>query len=80
MKNMTLILQEEEFSAEAVKMYPVWYDKKPPVTKNAWGAVAEKLEFIENEQVTLDVNFSDPIFGFITKHYFTFCSTFSFPS
>ena len=33
MKNMALILQEEEFSAETVKMYPVLYDKKPLVTK-----------------------------------------------
>ena len=30
MKNMTLILQEEEFSAETVKIYLVLYDKRAP--------------------------------------------------
>ena len=40
--------------AENVKLYPVLFDKSAPGYKdkdevfNAWGAVAEKLEFVEN--------------------------------
>ena len=54
---MSLSLNEEEILAENVKLYPVLFDKSAPgykdkdVVFNAWGAVAEKLEFVENGEL-----------------------------
>ena len=49
-----LCLQEEELLAAAVELFPVLYDKaqkgykEKDVIADAWGKVAEKLDFIEN--------------------------------
>ena len=56
---MALPLIEEELLAETVKLYPVLYDKRAPgykekdVVFNAWGEVADKLDFVENGKNSL---------------------------
>ena len=53
-KMAAVSLQEEELLAESVRIFPVLYDKsekgykEKDVVSNAWGKVAEKLDFIEN--------------------------------
>ena len=50
----SLSLQEEEMLAERVKEVPALHDKQAKsykekgVVKNAWGKVAENLDFVEN--------------------------------
>ena len=51
---MQLNLKEEEMLAEKVKLFPVLYNKQEKgykekdVVINAWNAVANELEFVEN--------------------------------
>ena len=59
LKNIALSLIEEELLAETVNIYPVLYDKRAPgykekdVVFNAWGEVADKLDFVENGKNSL---------------------------
>ena len=56
---MALSFIEEELLGETVKLYPVLYEKRAPgykqkdVVFNAWGEVADKLDFIENGKNSL---------------------------